>query len=198
LHELLNSQAARPLPSDPLELPTEDYELLQTVRVHHLVKKARARHVGSLVRRRLDDVGLGSRVAIWTNMTRGLTLVDGLPLREGRSLTDAQTADRFQWQIQGGQLRLAAVFPSLSGTSGSSMQSRIEEAAKSTKWFDFDDARAALGERCGPETGKWLRFNPDFVYRNVQLKQPLVSDVVILGELYSRRLVDFNPPPGVG
>ena len=196
VQELLNSRAARPLPSDPLELGAEEYELLQTVRVHHLVKKARARHVGALVRRRLQEVGLSTDVAVWTDMTNGLTLVDGLPLRENQTLAEAQRTDRLQWQMQGGQLRLAAVFPqSLPGRSADAIQARIAAAEKSIAWFDFSDARAALGHRCGPETGKWLRFNPDFVYRNVRIKDPLVSDVVTLGEHYSRRLVEFNPPP---
>jgi hypothetical protein len=132
-------------------------------------------------------------------MTNGLTLVDGLPLREGQNRADAESTDRFQWQIQGGQLRLAAVFPeSLHGRSADMIQARIEAAEKSIHWFDFSDAKATLGERCGEESGKWLRFNPDFVYRNVRIKHPLVSDVVVLGELYSRRLIEFNPPSAVG
>ena len=94
LHELLNSRAARPLPSDSLELPDADHELLKTVRVHHLVKKARARHVGALVRRRLEELGLASEVAAWTNMTNSETLVDGLPLAGAQTLAEAAKADR--------------------------------------------------------------------------------------------------------
>ncbi|MDP5182435.1 hypothetical protein QOZ88_07270 [Blastococcus sp. BMG 814] len=51
-----------------------------------------------------------------------------------------------------------------------------------------------LGSRCGAPTGKWLRFDPDFVYRNVTITDARVSDVVDLAAVYSRRLAGAGTP----
>ena len=198
LEALLTSRAARPQPHDPLELPDETVRTLGQARVHHLVRKARAHHIGSMVRQRLDAVGLARAVRIRTGMTNSLTLVDGLPEHDGETDAELQTHDRFQWQIQGGQLRLAVVLPTLSGRTTEARDRRIAVAEQYPHWFDFDPARELLGHRCGSPTGKWLRFDPDFVYRNVKATDARVSGVVTLAEIYSRRLVEAGEPALVG
>jgi hypothetical protein len=192
---VLRSDAARPSLDAPLDLPPGDLDVLSTVRLHHLVKKARARHVGNLIQERLAEEGLAERVGIRTNLSHAQTLLDGLLLRRNESSTNAGRGDRLQWQIQGGQLRLAIVLPSLAGKSLRDHAARVAVAEQHLDWFDFSEARRILDDRCGPESGAWLKFNPDFAYRNVKITDATVEDAVSLGVAYSRRLVDQGPLP---
>lgn len=127
-------------------------------------------------------------------MTNSLTLVDGLPEHHEETDAELQRHDRFQWQIQGGQLRLAVVLPTMPGRTVETRARRVAVAEQHLHWFDFEPAREVLGDRCGSPTGKWLRFDPDFVYRNIKITDARVSDVVDLAAVYSRRLTGAGTP----
>lgn len=193
LQAVVNSEVTQPGPEQPLLPARAVVDELSRARVHHLVLKARASHIGALVKAQLtDDV---KRLAtVVTGMSYGVTLVDGFPQKPAGSGRPNRTDDRFQWQIQGNDLRLAAVFPSLAGRTTADRKAREEAAERFPDWFDFAPAREFLGERCGTESTSWLRFDPDFVYRKVTIKHATVREVVELGRRYSERLAAAPPP----
>jgi hypothetical protein len=193
LQAVLTSEAGRPGLDQPFALPAAAMAELQRARVHHLVVKARARHVGGLIRQRLAAQDLDGAVAVLTNMTRGTPLVEGLPT-DTQGTARPSTGDRFLWQLQGRDLRLAAVLPSLTGRTAAARVAREAAAAVNSAWFDFEPAREVLGHRCGAESTAWLRFDPDFVYRKVTVADLTVGDVVELGTAYSARLAEAGMP----
>ncbi len=193
LQAVLASEAGQPGLDQPFAVPRAAMAELQRARVHHLVVKARARHVGGLIRQRLTAQGLDGAVAVLTNMTRGTPLVEGLPT-DTQGTARPSTGDRFLWQLQGRDLRLAAVLPSLTGRTAAARVAREAAAAVNSAWFDFEPAREVLGHRCGAESTAWLRFDPDYVYRKVTVADLTVGDVVELGTAYSARLAEAGMP----
>ncbi|MGB3763434.1 MAG: PD-(D/E)XK nuclease family protein [Ornithinimicrobium sp.] len=89
------------------------------------------------------------------------------------------SADRsIGWQFQENQLRfqITVETPELQGKSSRGAREKIVES-EHIEFFDHDDLDQILGIDLRPkvyEPGKWLGFNPDFVYRHRPV-EPTVS-----------------------
>ncbi len=94
----------------------------------------------------------------------------------GGIITYWQRLDRHRgigWQFQEDQLRFQITVEDRRGQANQAAREKIVEAEHAT-FFDFADIEAILGPDLKPKNyppGKWLGFNPDFVYRHRPVKR---------------------------
>ena len=123
------------------------------------------------------------------------------PWRHRHLLAPARRPARHRWQFQENQLRFCITVedPDLRGKAKRAAREAIVQADHAG-FFDHFDVEAILGsdlraKSCAP--GKWLGFNPDFVYRHRPVK-PAVSTARLAQALASmtRRVDDFADKAG--
>jgi hypothetical protein len=194
LGRVLEIAGGSPADDDPVELWNELIAVLQRARKHHIVAKQRARAIAVRIAERLHESGIADRLVLNTAVTRGQPLVEVMQVGAGSTDT-AQLRDRLLWQYQGGQIRLAAVLPSLAGKNETARKQREQAAEGIEDWFEFGVATAMFGDRCvGPKHEKWLRYDPDFVYRYVKVQGLTVGELVRLGTEYAQLMAKLPTP----
>jgi hypothetical protein len=106
---------------------------------------------------------------------------------------------RIGWQFQANQLRFQITVEDLQGPANRAAREAIV-AAEHEDFFDYSGIEAILESELKPKTyaaGKWLGFNPDFVYRHRPV-DPSVSTARLAEALaaMTRRVDDFADQVG--
>ncbi len=176
-------------PSDPLWLSPQLQRSLDGMRLGELAAKVRAHEARRHILRALADRGL-TAVAISVGFTNGSPLIESF-----RRLPDGNEAG---WQYQQGQWRLAMILPTMAGRSPADRKRRERHAAVHARWFDFGPFSKITGgpetppPRAAESTGRFNRYDPDFVYRYRLLPNPSVAQITDLALAYSQLALEFR------
>ncbi len=158
------------------------------MRLGELAAKVRAHEARRHILRALADRGL-TAVAISVGFTNGSPLIESF-----RRLPDGNEAG---WQYQQGQWRLAMILPTMAGRSPADREKRERHAAAHPRWFDFGPFSKITGgpetppPRAAESTGRFNRYDPDFVYRYRPLPNPSVAQITDLALAYSKLALEF-------
>jgi hypothetical protein len=190
-----------PAGGDPLQLPRNQAQLLEAIRMDAAVQKARASWVAAEIRRQLGrDAG---EVRINSGFTNGRALVEGfceVPDVVDAFEADPHKRDSIGWQLQGDQFRLAVItykFPQRSPSARRERETYVQN--NYAEWFSLDDyvtvtertSPLVATRRRGGEETLFQGYDPNFSYRYVRCSGLNVDQIVRLGTTYSRAAIKY-------
>ncbi len=167
--EDLISIVATPAPDEPWLLSDPAREQLLSVRLDGPVQRTRAQHLAARV---AAVVGGEQGVKFGAGLTNGAGLVQGF-----REISGSR---RIGWQLQHTTWRLAIIYDEDSGLHGKGRHEERAADAQILPWFDFDAYPLLCGRPSLPATG-FNRYDPNFVYRYVDVQDLTVDQIVDLG-----------------
>lgn len=165
LHELVSATDVRSL-AEPVWLSSEMLAALNSSQMRAALKKARAFRVARAVNAAIDLTAPAK-----SGMTNSIPLVESL-----ESVRTTGIDVHLGWQLQGSQLRRAAVYhdQSLAGRDSASREAREAMSRAHPEFFAFP--APASQERSGRK--EFNHFAPNFVYQYVTASAMTVADLI--------------------
>ncbi|KQS00740.1 hypothetical protein ASG12_07725 [Williamsia sp. Leaf354] len=164
--------------NDVLQEATSDKQLVSSL------SKLRARYVVTHIERALEAPSMKR----WPSV--GFS--NGAPATEvSYALTNTKRSTIVGWQLQGAQLRLFAVLPSLAGRTAAARAKREQWGDSNPELFDFSEYESILqrGSLTSlPLKKPFNRFDPDFIYRYVDASDITVSQLTEVARLRQRHV----------
>ncbi|MGJ0119603.1 hypothetical protein ACQ7HM_10395 [Williamsia sp. MIQD14] len=166
-----------------LSAATNDPQLVSAL------SKLRARNVVTHIERMLDEAQFGR--------ASGTGFSNGSPLIEmSYALGKTKRATRLGWQLQGDQLRLCAVLPTLAGRTALTRERRELWGSTNQSAFDFGPYEEVFDRgplEAFPLKKPFNRFDPDFIYRYVDAKGITVSQLTEFARRRQRQIDQVAP-----
>jgi hypothetical protein len=169
---------------EPVDFPASVRQILQRARFDALAQKVRASAVAGAISARLPSPNFN----VNSGFTRGRAMVELFERRPS-----LEPGLRRGIQYQNGQIRLAAIMGALAGRSDDDRKRREHRAnamLTAGEWFEFDVIDRILGARAKAQRDatRWLRYDPDFVYRYRTAQDVTSQELVSIMLAYAERL----------
>lgn len=170
---------------EPVDLAPDVVDALRCARVADSAQKLRAYQIGALLRSALRGRSGVSRVK--SNFTHGQPMLE--------AYVGLANGDDIGWQLQGKQIRLAAVLPSRAGRTPSAREAREEWASgMGRSWFDLSSLERRLPKSTpGTAQGRFNRFDPDFIYCYRNIEGISVRELLDTGVTEVDRAINLAP-----